>query len=216
VALFDSILSQILNQLRPVFAPFQKLFDLLFHFWQSATTLFEKVKNLTTSITEEVRGWQNFRENPSFKNRLVSIPSAYDKTKQLILQIPAAWRAILDLIQNVRSQVQQTGNPTEEAEQALKDIQQSGFKSILKQFPKFAKGLEKVLGFVAIIAGALESISAAVDDLQAIVDVLKGIREEIETQESIFLPQKNPRKIVQLKSGKKLKLRIGHLHSADV
>jgi hypothetical protein len=216
VALLDSLIQPILDRLGQVFAPFKKLFDFVFHFWTSVTDLFKKTKTLVDSIIAEVDAWRNFKEEASFKNRLVSIPKAYDQTKQFILQIPAAWRAIVDLFNELKGKFETTGNPTEEAENALKDIESSGFRSILKQFPKFAKGFEKVLGFVAIIVDALESIAKGVDDLQAIVDTVRGIREEIESQQTIFLQQKNTRKTIKTKGGKNLKLRIGHLHSADI
>jgi len=213
VGLFDDIITRLLRQLEPIFRPFQKLFDLVFKFWSNITGLFGKIRHLIDSVVAEVDAWRNFKEEPSFKNRLISLPVAYDQTKELILSIPQAWHAVLDLFAELRGKLETTGNPTEEAESALKDIEEGGFRNLLQKFPRFAKGFEKVLGFVAIIADALESIIKGVDDLQAIVDTLRGIREEVETQNTIFLQQKNPRRTVKLKDGGSIKIRVGHLHS---
>jgi hypothetical protein len=212
-SLVETLLSPIIDALKKAFAPFAKLFDFLTHVWSNVTNLFTDVQTLVQSVIAEINAWRNFKENISFQNRLVSLPVAYEQTKAFILQIPAAWHAIVDLFNELKGKFETTGNPTEEAENALKDIEESGFKSILKQFPKLAKGLEKVVGFAAILADALESIITGVHDLQTIVDTLKGIREEIESAQTIFLKQSNPRRIVKLADGSTMKIRVGNLHS---
>jgi hypothetical protein len=84
---------------------------------------------------------------------------------------------------------------------------------LLEKFPRLAKGLEKVLGFVALLADALESISSGIDDLQAILDTITAIREEVETGSTVFLQQKNSRKSLALRDGGSIKIRVGNLHS---
>lgn len=213
MALFDSLLNPILDAVKRLLGPFGKLFDLLSHFWTNVKNLTGDTKTLVQSVITEVDAWRNFKENTSFKNRLVSLPIAYEQTKEFILQIPEAWRAIVDLVNNIKGKFDAGGNPTEEAEQAVADIEKSGFSGILKQFPKFAKGFEKVLGFVALAADALESIISGIHDLQTIVDTLRGIREEVEDQSTIFLKQNNPRRLVKLADGGTIKIRVGNLHS---
>lgn len=213
MSLIESLIQPILDQLKKIFAPFQKLFDLLFHFWDNLKNLLTDANNLVQSVIGEINAWRSFKENISFKNRLVSLPLAYEKTKEFILEIPAAWNAVKDIASEIKGKLETGGNPTEEAESALKDIEESGFKGILKQFPKFAKGFEKVLGFIAIVADALESIISGIHDLQTIVNTLRDIREEIETADTIFLPQNNPRRSVKLADGGSIKIRVGKLHS---
>jgi hypothetical protein len=213
MALLDALLKPVFDEIAKLLAPFSKLFDLLTHFWTNIKNLFSDAQNLVQSVIAEVNAWRNFKENISFKTRLVSLPIAYDATKEFILSIPAAWHAIVDIVNQIKGKLETGGNPTEEAENALKDIEEGGFKGILKQFPKFAKGLEKVLGFISLVADALESIISGIHDLQTIVDTLKGIREEIESADTVFLKQTNPRRIVKLEDGSTIKIRVGHLHS---
>jgi hypothetical protein len=213
MALLDALLKPLVDEVKKLLAPFTNLFNLLTHFWENVKNVFTDANNLVQSVIAEVNAWRNFKEDVAFKTRLVSLPIAYDKTKEFILSIPAAWHAIVDIVQQIKGKLETGGNPTEEAEQAVKDIEESGFKAIFKQFPKFAKGFEKVLGFVALIADALESIISGIHDLQTIVDTLRGIREEIEHADTIFLGQSNPRRVVKLADGTTMKIRVGKLHS---
>jgi hypothetical protein len=120
---------------------------------------------------------------------------------------------VLDLVKEVRGKVAGTSNPTEEAEEAIADIENSSFKTILEKFPRLFKAFEKLLGFVAIILDALESIIKGVDDLTTIVEALKAIREDIETGGPLFLKQTNKRRTETLADGTKIKIRLGNLHS---
>jgi len=169
---------------------------------------------LALEIKSEINEWRNFREAIPVRTGVISLPAAIDQTERLLDQIRAAWEAIVDLAREIRKQAQgQQESPTEEAEQAVKDIEGSGIRGLLEKFPKLAKGLERVLGFLAIAVGVIESIQKSIDDLSDIVDAIRAIREEIETGSTIFLQQKNQRKIVTLKDGTKMKIRLGNLHS---
>lgn len=213
MSLIETLLSPFVDQIKKLLAPFTRLFNLLTGFWTNIKSVFTDAQTLVNTVVDEVNAWRNFKENISFKNRLVSLPKAYDQTKEFILQIPEAWHAVVNLFQELKGKLETTGNPTEEAEQAVKDIENSGFKAIFKQFPKFAKGFEKVLGFIAIVADALQSIIGAIHDLQTIVDTLRAIREEVETANTIFLKQTNPRRTLKLADGSSIKIRVGNLHS---
>jgi hypothetical protein len=216
VALSDIIsrlLDPILAKLKEALGPFGKLFDLLGKFWTNLSNLFGDIQKLVDSILFEIRAWRTFKESLSFRTRVINVKSAIDKTEEFWRQIVAAKDAVIDLWQQLKSKVEFGGNPTEEAEAAVKDIEASGFKTILEKFPRLLKGAEKALGFVAIVADALESIISAIHDLQAIVDVLKAIREEIETGSTVFLSQTNRRKTVTLSDGTTMKIRVGNLHS---
>jgi hypothetical protein len=213
--IFQGIVNSILSELKTILGPFGKMFDLLSHFWERSKDFLTKGNKLFQSVLDEIKAWKHFKESISYRTQVINIPKAVEKTQELLQQIFAAWRAIIDLFKELKGKITEGGgsDPTEEAKAAVEDIEQSGFKSILKQFPKLARGLEKVLGFVALAADALGSIIQAIDDLQAIVDATKAIREEVETGGTIFLQQKNKRKTVKLETGKSIRIRIGRLHS---
>ena len=209
----ERFLSPILDRIKAALGPLGKLFDLVSKFFKGFKQSFDKGNQLAAEIINEIHEWRNFREAIPVRTGVINLPHAIDKSQELLDQIKAAWNAIVDLAKQIKKQAQgQTENPTDEAEQAVKDIEGSGIKSILEKFPKLAKGLEKLLGFLAIAVGILESIQSAIDDIQAIVDVVKGIREEIETGSTIFLSQKNKRKVVKLDDGTSMRIRVGNLH----
>ena len=206
------IFNPLLAAIKRALGPFGKLFDLLSKFWTRITKLWTNLNKLVVSITTEISEWKRFKEDIRYRTRVISIPAAVEKTRAFIEQIVAARDAIFDLWDILKSKFEGTANPTEEAEQAIKDIEASGLHDILTKFPRLLKGAEKVLGFVAIVADALESIVDAIDDLQRIVDVLRSIREEVEHGSTVFLSQSNRRKTLKLKDGGTIKIRVGNLH----
>lgn len=212
MALFD--FSFIGDAVKRVLGPFGKLFDLISHFWTNITSLWGNISTLVSSILSEIEAWRHFRTSIAVKFRVISIPAAIDQTEEFIGIMRGAWDAVVNLWNDLKGKFETGGNPTEEAENAIKDIEESGLKGILQKFPALAKGAEKVLGFVAIVTDALASIIDAVKDLQAIVDAVKAAREEIETANTIFLKQSNPRKTLKLKDGGSIRVRIGNLHSS--
>ena len=207
------LLQPFIDAVKRALGPFGKLFDLVGKFWTNLTSLGSKIQELINLILAEIDAWKNFRENITFRTRVISIPAAIDHVQQFWEEVTNAWHAILDLIQNLKGKFQTTGDPVGDAEEAIQDIESSGFKTILEKFPKLAKGLEKVLGFVAILVDALESIITSVDDLTAIVNALRDIRINIETADAIFLQNRNPRKTLTLDDGSKIKIRVGNLHT---
>jgi hypothetical protein len=213
VALFDQLLQPIIDRLKQVFAPFGKLIDFVSHFWTSITGLGGKIRDLINLVVSEVNEWKNFKENIAFRTRVINVKSAIEHVQEFIQQIADAWRAIQELVQQLKSKFEVTGDPAQEAREAIDDIEKSGFRTIFEKFPKLLKGLEKVLGFVAIILDAIESIVVAVDDLTTIVNALKTLREDIETGGPLFLKQSNTRRTVTLEDGTKMKIRVGSLHS---
>lgn len=212
MALLD-LFNPLLDAIKKALGPFGKIFDILGKFWTNITTANERIGNLVSSIQSEIVAFKNFREDIAVRTKVISIPAAISKTQEFIAQLKAGWEAIVNLINDIKSQIGGgEPNPTEEAEQAIADIEKSGFGSLVKQFPKLFKGAEKVLGFITIVTSALDSILTAIDDLQQIVDTVTAIREEIETGSTVFLSQKNRRKRVRTIDGKSLNLRVGKLH----
>jgi len=217
VALIDDLLHRLLqpifDKIKEVFAPFGKLIEFVTHFWTSITSLGGKVQNLINLVVSEINEWRDFKENISFRTRVVNVKSAIDHIQEFYQQLIGAWNAIVDLVKELKGKFQTTGDPAQEAREAVEDIEKSEFRSILQKFPRLLKGLEKVLGFVAIVLDALESIITAVDDLTKIAEALKGIREAVESGGPLFLKQSNPRRIVKFKDGGSIKIRVGSLHS---
>lgn len=208
------LFNPLLSALKRALGPFGKLFDLLSKFWTRITSLWKNISKLVDSITAEINEWRRFKTNvESYRTGVISIPKAVDRARDTVDAIVAAKDAVVDLWQDLRGKFESTGNPTEEAEQAIKDIEGSGLRGILEKFPKLVRGAEKVLGFIAIVADALESILNAIDDLQKIVDAIKAVREEAE--DTVFLQQRNARKTVKLLDGGSMKIRVGSLHSSD-
>jgi hypothetical protein len=202
-----------LTKIKELLGPFGKLFDLLGRFWHNLTNLFSDIQLLVDSILAEIEAWKSFKQNIAVRTRVINVKRAIDKTEELWQQIVAAKDAIIDLWKTLKTKFEATGNPTQEAEDAVKDLEGSGLKGLIEKFPKLFKALEKVLGFVALIADALESIIDAIHDLQAIVNVLSALRREVEELDTVFLSQKNPRRTVRLAEGRSMKIRVGNLHS---
>lgn len=207
------LLEPLLRRIKEALGPFGKIFDILSKFWNNLTHVRENIQKLVDSIKGEIDAFRNFKEDVSFRTRVINLPKAIDRTQEFLQTIRSGWDSIVELWKELHTKLEPAGNPTEEAEQAIQDIEQSGFKDIIKKFPKLLKGAEKVLGFVVIIADALESILTVIEDLQKIVDTVKAIREEIETGSTIFLQNKNARKTLKLKAGGSIRIRVGSLHS---
>ena len=206
----------IIDRVLKALGPFGKAFELIKKVFTGFKASFEKGLELTQEIVSEINEWKNFKEAVPVRTGVISLPRAIDKSQELLDQIKSAWDSIVDLAKQIKKQAQaQQSDPAADAEEAIADIESSGGKGIqnlLEKFPKLAKGLEKVLGFLAVIAGVLETLQATIDDLKNIVDAIKGIREEIETGSTIFLSQKNPRKTLKLDDGSSIKIRVGNLH----
>lgn len=211
MALFGLDFAAIFTAVKGLLGPFGKLFDKLGETWTHITNIVASATHLRDSIVEEINGWKNFKQDIRVRQRVVQLESAVQKTRDLIEGIPLAWRSILDLIKQFKSQFNEP-NPAEETEGLVEDIEAGGIKNLLTKFPALARGLEKVLGFLAIVVQALETLSNAIDDIQTIVDELKRLRLEIEKLDTIFLSQSNKRKTIRLADGGSIKIRVGHLH----
>jgi hypothetical protein len=208
----DRLLEPIFDKIKQAFAPFGKAIAFIGNLWDKITSIASRTRTLIDTVVDEVNEWKNFKENISFRTKLVSLPAAITHLEDFISEVRAAWAAVIELVKQLRSKFETTGNPTEDAEDAIADIENSSFRGILEKFPKLLKGLEKVLGFAAILLDAAESISVAIDDLQTIVNALRDLRIDIESGGPLFLQQSNRRKSVQLKDGGSIKIRIGNLH----
>jgi len=210
--IIDRLLAPLFEKIKQIFEPFGKAFNIVGRFWTQLTTIISRSQALVELVVSEVNEWKNFRENIAFRTKLISLPVAIDHVQDFIAEIRAAWAAVVDLVKSIKGKFETTGNPTEEAEEAIADIENSGFKTIIEKFPKLFKGLEKLLGALAILLEAFESISAGIDDLTTIVNALRDLREDIEHGGPLFLKQSNRRKTLRLADGGSIKIRVGNLH----
>jgi gas vesicle protein len=206
------LLQPLIDKIKEALRPFSRIFGILGRFWEQLTHLRENIQRLVDTIKSEIDAWKNFKEDIAFRTRVINLPKAIEKTQEFVEIVRGAWDAIKDLWATLHEKLEPGGNPTEEAEEAIKDIEQSGFRDILQKFPKLLKGAEKVLGFVVIITDALESILDAIDDIQKIVEAITALREEVETANTIFLNSSNPRRTIRLADGTSMKIRVGNLH----
>jgi hypothetical protein len=211
---FSPLLTPIVDAIKSALGPFGKLFDLITNFWTHFTGSLSKARELGSTIYSEVIAWKNFKEDINFRTGVINLPKAIEKTREFIDQLIAAWHAVVDLVHSIKENLDAAGedDPAVEAKAAVEDIEASGFKSLLTQFPKLAKGLEKLSVAVAALAQIAENVENLIDDLTEIVDACVAIREEVEHASTIFLQQKNPRRSVKLEEGGSIKIRVGNLH----
>lgn len=199
--------------IRSFLGPFGKLLDYLKQSYDHLTTIFDSAQMLTQSVIDEVNAFRNFKEDVRFKQRVVNLETAIQKTRDLIEGIPAAWKAIIDIVQQFKKQITAEGNPLEEAEAVTEDLESGGITTLIKRFPALGRALERLLGVLALIVQALEGIVNTIDDLQTVVDEVRRLRLEIEKADTIFLSQSNPRRTVRLENGTTMRIRVGKLHS---
>jgi hypothetical protein len=183
-------------------------------FWDDLVKLFGKVRglylhltgvvgagqHLWDSIVGEIDAWKNFRQDIRLNSRVVNIEIAIRKTRELIAGIPASYHAAIDLISQIKKSIQKDVI-AEEAAGALA-IETAG--------------LSEVAVAIGIIYQVVSFFADVIEDFQTIVDELRRLRLEVEKLDTIFLSQDNKRKTYKLADGKRIRIRVGKLHSAGL
>jgi len=182
-------IKKIVGDVVTVIADFKNTFTKITGVVDSVTHLFQSVK-------DEIAAFKNFKQDLRFKSRVVNLESAIQKTRDLILGVPAAWRAVLDLISQIKSTIQ-------------KDIVAEEGAAILAVE---TAGLSEVVVGLTIIYQVASTVEHVIADFQTIVDEITRFRKEIEKLDTIFLSQSNKRKYLKLASGKTIRVRLGKLH----
>ena len=182
-------IKKIVGDVVTVIADFKNTFTKITGVVDSVTHLFQSVK-------DEIAAFKNFKQDLRFKSRVVNLESAIQKTRDLILGIPASWRAVLDLISQIKSTIQ-------------KDIVAEEGAAILAVE---TAGLSEVVVGLTIIYQVASTVEHVIADFQTIVDEITRFRKEIEKLDTIFLSQSNKRKRLKLENGKTIRVRIGELH----
>jgi len=201
------------EKLDPIITPLRPVIHLLTNFKDSTIGLFGRATKLATDIRSEYEAIKNFKEDLHWRGRVVNAPQVVKKVKRLV-EIPSEVAGRLkDLWTRLEQQI--GINPTRAAEDAVNALEGiEDFRGFITRFaPKLAKGLEKLLGILAIALDCVIAWNGAIDDLQTIVDDIREVRLDIEKLDLVFLPQNHARRWVTLEDGRRTRWRIGgHTH----
>jgi hypothetical protein len=185
------LLSTITSGLGAIIDEIKKIVDVVLHIRDYTVGVVEDVTALIQEITSEVDAIKNFRFQPAWKNRVISVPRVIENVQQLIALPGIVVSAVKDLISNIRGRIAAT-----EAAEAVEAV---------------IPGLGQAAGIVTLVCEVLVIIKGSVADLKTVVDAIQTVRKDIEDLDLIFLPNRNPRKVLTLE---KVKVRIGKLHTA--
>jgi hypothetical protein len=201
MALLDRLLGALnldalLNFVLDKFPALRQLFDLGQKIVSHFTGTLDAGVKLVDSFQSEIQEWKNFKEDIRLKSRVVNLERAITKTRELVQGLFDSWRSVLDIIKNITTKLE-VGGVAEIAEAAT------------------GIGLPVALvNAIVLIVEVLDTIRNVIDDLQTIIDEITRIREAIEHADTIFLQQRNPRRIEKLADGTTVKIRVGSLHPA--
>jgi uncharacterized membrane protein (UPF0136 family) len=188
-------LDQLFELLLKKFPVLQKLLNLGQKIIEHFTGTLNAGIHLFDSFNAEVQAIKNFKEDLRFKQRVVNVERAITKIGDLIQGLFQAWRSIVSLVKGLTFKLE-TGGAAEVAEAA------TGIGLPLA-----------VVNGIVIIVEVLDTIRNIIDSFQSIIDEITRVREFIESGDTIFLQQRNKRKVIRLDNGKTIKIRLGKLHS---
>jgi hypothetical protein len=167
------------------------LYNLLPTFWHKiidikdkTLNLFENVHKLVSNVEAVVQDIRTFEINPKWNTRVISAPRVVDHIKELYDVPSRIITDVKDLITLLREKIQ----PTEFKIEDTEGLDGAPLKII--------KVGEKILGFATLIVDSLVAIESALDDLNDIVDAIKTSLEDLKGLDALFLPQGNPKKVV--------------------
>jgi len=187
-------IDQFFNFLLQKFPILKKLLDLAQKIIKHFTGVTDAAIKLFDSFQAEVAAFKNFREDFRLKNRVVNVERAITKIHDLIQGLFDAWRAIVSLFKNLTLKVE-AGGAAEVAEAAT------------------GIGLPiAVVNAIVVIVEILDTVANIIDSAQTVLDEITRLREFIETGDTIFLQQRNKRKVIKLDDGSTIKIRLGKLH----
>jgi hypothetical protein len=188
-------IEDLFNFLLKKFPALKKLLDLGQKLIEHFTGVFNAGVHLFQSFESEVQAFKNFREDFRLKSRVVNVERAITKIRDLVVGLIDAWKSIVSLFKGLSFKLE-TGGAAEIAEAAT------------------GIGLPiAVVNALIIIVEVLDTVRNIIDAFQTVVDEITRLREFIETGDTIFLQQRNKRKVIRLENGKSIKIRLGKLHS---
>ncbi len=178
------------------------LFDDITSFVLGVAGISVQVENIITDIEllvehvrKEVKDIQDFKVNPKFKTRVINAPKAMERTKELVTTVPESLRsAFVSLKSNLKAIVK-PGIAQGIAQRGVLPGEAAGGRAIFQALNK-----------VKLLLG---EFSLFVKSLDKFVEALRAITEELQTFDTIFLPQTNKRRVEKLVDGREIKERIG-------
>jgi hypothetical protein len=173
-------------------------FDEITNFVTNLSAIFERIDQLesdlhalTNNILAEINRIKKFKQNPKWNTRVINVPRAFDQTKTFVQDIAQEIHdAFFSLFSNLK---------------ALRQTRTGG----LVKGEKGSAGVTSVLGLITELNNFVSEVDQSVLALSDFVDALAKIREEIESFDTLFLPQGNSR--VQLHDASP-RIRVGSLH----
>jgi len=146
----------------------------------------------------EIRRLKEFKFDPKWRTRVINVPAAIDKTHGFVLDMSQQIESALHvLISNLR---------------AIHFAEEVGTISGGIGGTGQGHGVLKVLEDINKIKDVISLVKDFLFNLGKFVDAIRQIREELETLDTIFLPQGNRRRYIHATDGEVLKIRIGNLH----
>jgi hypothetical protein len=188
-------IEQLFEFLLKKFPVLQKLLNLAQKVIEHFTGTIDAGVHLFESFNAEIQAFKNFREDFRLKSRVVNVERAITKIRDLVQGLFQAWRSIVSLFKGLTLKLE-TGGAAEVAEAAT------------------GIGLPvAVVNAIVVMVEVLDTIRNIIDSAQTVLDEITRLREFIETGDTIFLQQRNKRKLLHLENGKTIKIRVGKLHS---
>jgi hypothetical protein len=149
-------------------------------------SLFDDIQTLVSGVNEILNDIKNFQINPKWNSRVIVVPRVVERIQE-IMDVPSRVCVdVKDLVQLLREKVQP-------AEINVEDVE--GLDGVPL---KLARAGEKILGFATLIIDSLIAIESALADLNDIVDAVRTVLEDLQGLDALFLPQGNPKKVVDV------------------
>jgi hypothetical protein len=162
--------------------------------FNSVESLLHDLNILVFNIKTEVDKIRRFRHDPHWKSRVINVPDAIKKTKDLIVDV------------------------AHEIHEAFVSLQ-TNIKGIIAEYKATRHGTggghgEAGVAAIVTLLTAIKNFVVEVDNsikaMNSFVDALRKITEELEGLDSLFLQQGNPRTLVAQE--KRPYIRVGKLH----
>lgn len=154
--------------------------------YSKTLSLFDDIHTLVSNTQAVVNDIRTFEINPKWNSRVISAPRVVDNIKELYAVPERILNDVRDLVQLLKEKIQPA------------DIKPSTIEEAESLPVKIAKVGEKILGFATLIIDSLVAIESAVADLNDIVDAVKTTLEDLNGLDALFLPQGNPKKVVDV------------------
>lgn len=192
MSVFSDLLNKALSALAPtlmrIYNHIRQAIDKIVHLQSTIKSMLGKMEHIVSTVENEVHEIANFQFQPHWRTRVISVPRAIDATQELF-QTP---KDIVDKIKDIVSIVKDKLNTPEE-------IEPEEMESDLEHIAgKLGKGCEKILGWITLIVDAVLAVDQALDDLVSIADDIARIRQDLEHLDNFFLPQSNPKRLVDI------------------